>query len=107
MKQPEDLTDEPRRGGTLWWVAGLVLVTLLCISFFIPLQKCSYCWRQRQEVKDWLNDPVVKKYREEHPEAVQAAWADLDRIDRNCGDCFRGRITLGSELKGAFWGHHR
>jgi len=108
MQQPEELTDGPRRGGgTPWWVRALVLLSVLGIGLCIPFQKCDYCWKQRQEVKDWLSDPVVKKYREEHPEVVQAAWADLDRIDRNCGNCIRGRVTLGSELKGVFRGHSR
>jgi hypothetical protein len=109
VKQPEDLMDSPRArsGGIGILVAIVVGIVLLATLLFIPLQRCTYCGSKRKEIHDWMQEPILKKYREDHPEALLAAQADLDRIDQDCLDCFHGRVTLWSELRNGSFRSHR
>jgi hypothetical protein len=85
-----------------WLLVGLFVLGLLACPF-LPLLPCPYCGRERQEIQDWMREPYLGKYREEHPEAIARAKADLRRFDEQCTTCFHGRISLKQDL----WGSQR
>src|ERR1051325_6339387 len=87
---------EAKRPGSIAPIlAGLVVLVVLGL-LFLPLAPCDRCYRKRQEFKDWLTEPVIKEYRDKHPEEVAEVNAVLRKIDEDCKNCFHGRVTLWS-----------
>jgi hypothetical protein len=76
-----------------WIVLGLILGGVVLLPT-LPLFPCGVCFDKRKDIRDWLKDSTVERYRQEHPEAVAAAEADLQRIDGQCDRCFHGRINF-------------
>jgi len=60
----------------------------------VPLFPCGVCFDKRKDIRDWLKDSTVETYRQEHPEAVAAAKADLQGIEDHRDGCFHGRINF-------------
>jgi len=90
---PAVVAESKRPGSIGVLLGGLFVVALLAIPF-IPFFRCQTCWPKRQEIRDWLNEPITQKYQAEHPEVVAQAQEDLRRIDESCTRCYHGRINM-------------
>jgi hypothetical protein len=87
-----------RRPGSLaFLVIGFMLLASAILSF-VPLFPCRYCSHERRELQDWLAEPVIRKYREEHPEEVAQVRAHIRQIDARCSACFHGRVHVWRTL---------
>lgn len=93
------MEEKRKRPGAVPFLLTLCGLAVLAAPF-VPAFPCHYCSGARQEIRDWMREPYLKRYREDHPEAVAKAEADLRNIERNCGACFKGRISLKEKV---FW----
>jgi hypothetical protein len=90
-------SESKRPGSIAPLLAGSFLLAVLAVSF-VPFFECRTCAGERHNFEDWLTDPVVREYREKHPEEVADVKAQLRRIDENCRRCSSGKVTVWARM---------
>jgi hypothetical protein len=88
------MESSPPRSRSFAGVAVALVLLLVALVPWIPFLSCPQCTTKRREIEDWLGVAYLTDYRNQHPEAVEAAKNELRLLDETCPVCFKGRINL-------------